>query len=184
MTDLSHIRTLLDSLPLLSEDDFNQTDGRDLTCTLEGDQSPMYSLNQQETNYLHYLCMLGRIAPLKDHIEALKWRYPNDLPYIHQLLNDTSIHEHWFGTPLHTATSWNNNPTLVRYLIREGADPTITNYYDETPGLLCNSWFISPFKLGIETDDYRNNPEDGCSVSRQIGDFKEVMEYMQSLLPK
>ena len=190
---LSGIRKILDSLPLLSFDDFAQTDGQDLTRENPKYLTPMDDWGYEEltdalsilqTNYLHYLCMMGRSQPIRDFIRKMKGEYYLYGETIDFMLNDHSMYHHWDGTPLHTLVSWNNSPELALYLVNQGSDPTIQNYYKEIPGEdVEDSWYISPFQLGCEIDHYGNEPEKKKCVSREIQDFREVRAYLKELVP-
>lgn len=176
---LCRIRTILDGVPLLSFDDFCRTDGQDLTKLDDDYNSDQIYLRESHINYLHYLCMLGRINTIQRYLETVNQVYGDEIDW---LLNDTSLYHCWYETPLATATNWNNNPDLAGYLISQGADPNIRDYYGFIPGKeTMDSWFISPYLLGCELDNFTNGCDPDNSLDRTHSDFAQVNDYLANI---
>ena len=176
---LNEIREQLDATPLLSLSEFLATDHQDLTQTSSTGALLERSLTERDTlvDYFHYLCMLGRFAPIRDYLEQMKQQYPEE--GLDWILNNRSIYHHWFHTPLHTLSCWNNTPKLSRYLVQQGADPQLLDYYDHRPGSdMMGSLYVCPFRLGIPLDEvpYERLPY------RRPACFQENNTYLASLL--
>lgn len=179
---LASIRQHLDALPLLSYEAFQTTDGVNLLVSFDEKDLPQVMKPRQETQglYLHYMCYMGRFAPLRYYLETLKAEH--DPTTFHAILNHTGFYEHYDGTPLHTLASWNNSPKLARYLVQQGADPNLLDYYQERPGREGGESFCIPgFTVGCEVDDYSNSPDTCQYVLRKDEDFAEIYAYLDSL---
>ena len=158
--NLSDIRKQIDSVPLLSYNDF-----------------PGLETSERVVDYLHYLCVLGRFIPIRDYLETIKEKYGD----IKWLLNDNSIYKHWYQTPLATLASWNNNPVLASYLVNQGADPNISNYYDNRPGgEMMDTIYVPQFNLGIPLDDIAY----GSRSCRSPACFNEINNYLSQVKTK
>jgi hypothetical protein len=165
-TPLSHIRPLLDSHELLSMDEFLASP---LTGNVWIDRDP--NSHQAKVYYLHYLAVLGRIGPLRAYLNSLA----SDPDLLASIINNHQEYDFWYGTPLHTAVDWNNQQEVVDVLIEFGADPTITNYYKETPGQSLDSYMLPPFQFEFSLRDHTNDgSEDG--EEGEGGEFGEVQE--------
>ncbi len=126
-----------------------------------------------DITYLHYLCATNQKIKLRVFLRYLQGEYPN----FHDIINDHNIYDFWYGTPLHTAVSWNNDVDLVKLLINYGADPYIKDYYGHNPFQGIESLYVNPFS------DFLSGHvvESEIYGSRKEEDFKEVITYYQGL---
>ena len=132
---------------------------------------------QRKSHYLHYLCYLGCEQAVRDWVACLHTQH-NSVEVI-KILNDHGIYDHYMGTPLHTVSAWTNSVTIAAFLVEQGANPNIQDYYGCRPGReQMDSWFIPAFRLGCEVDDYSNDPSVTKSVRRVEEDFTEINHYL------
>lgn len=133
--------------------------------------------------YLHYLAELGRTEALRNFLQRLS----NEGEDVPKLINDTTLHDTWHGTPLHTAASWNGDPAIAKVLVEFGADPTIQNYYQEMPGHRDSCYMIPIFNYEFSLlNEYDSSSEDGEEGAprhyiEHPDDFLEMDRYLMSL---
>lgn len=180
LSPLSHIRTLLYSHKLLFMDEFLASP---LTHNMWIERDP--NSHQAKVYYLHYLAMLGRIGPLRTYLNSLA----SDPDMLDSIINDHQERDFWQGTPLHTALDWNNSRGVADLFFEFGADPTITNYYKETPCQSLDSYMIPPFEFEFSLMDHSDDgSEDGeeqdnpLYYKRSEEDFGEISRYIQDTI--
>lgn len=157
---------------ILTPLEFSKTDLSDLT---QRHRTPSVHRNTL-IYYLHYLCMIGRIQPLRSFLQGCV-ETCGDIDW---LINDHGQYDFWFSTPLHTVTDWNNDPQLAQLLIEYGADPNITNYYDSRPGRdEMGSLMIIPFTL--EFDLLRIPTDQHSYYCRHEDEFQDIIQYLDSI---
>lgn len=167
---LSQVRQWIDTDPPLTYQQFLKTDGECLTTTWS--EPPTESSRETQVKYLHYLCFLGHLPSLQAYLQLL--RQQHDLPTFLGILNDRSLYCQWYGTPLHTLVDWNNSVTTVQFLVEQGANPNLTNYYQQRPGResVLGSIYVMPFKIGSPLEaDFHN-------LTRRESDWTQVIAYL------
>jgi hypothetical protein len=180
---LSEIRGHLANHTLLTYEQFMATNGHDFSGNPEQHfasymiDAVMLDSVKSKSHYLHYLCYMGREQAVRDWVAWLHTQH--EAIEIINILNHHGIYDHYYGTPLHTLSAWNNSVTIAAFLVEQGANPNIKDYYECRPGHeQMDSWFIPSFRIGCEVDDYRNDPSVTKSVCRVAEDFTEINNYL------
>lgn len=176
-THFSIIRSQLDGLRLLSFDEFVHSN---VYAPYNGPANPLDEskedlIYQDKIHYLHYLAQLGRVETIRAYLQELSERGE-----VSNIINDHRQYDFWYGTPLHTAADWNADPEVARVFVEFGADPTIKNYYDDTPGGTNGSNMVPPFDLGL-TVEYLDENGNTVFYTRNKEDFTEIDRYLENL---
>jgi hypothetical protein len=178
---LSEIRRQLATRPVLSYQQFMATDGYHLEGTAPNDSDIhgrwdlMANPIKSQVHYLHYLCFMGQPEPIKAYVRGLGGRAA-------WMLNHTDIYEHYFGSPLHTFTCWNNCVATTQFLVESGADPNLVDYYGARPGRdTVSTWYIPSFRVGCELDNFSNDPDRTECCLRTADDLSDTWKFLDSL---